>query len=78
MYWPDAFPASDHMLQRAAGLSSPRTLRALAERWRPWRAYAALHLRLAYEEDSLAASPAARRRATARRGRFNAARLVSD
>jgi AraC family transcriptional regulator, regulatory protein of adaptative response / DNA-3-methyladenine glycosylase II len=46
LYWPDAFPASDRALQRAAGVSEPGTLRALAERWRPWRAYAALHLQL--------------------------------
>jgi AraC family transcriptional regulator of adaptative response / DNA-3-methyladenine glycosylase II len=44
MYWPDAFPATDSVLQRAAGVSSPRALRARAEEWRPWRAYAALHL----------------------------------
>jgi AraC family transcriptional regulator of adaptative response / DNA-3-methyladenine glycosylase II len=42
--WPDAFPASDAVLQRAAGVSSARELAARAERWRPWRAYAALHL----------------------------------
>jgi AraC family transcriptional regulator of adaptative response / DNA-3-methyladenine glycosylase II len=44
MHWPDAFPASDRALQRAAGVSSPGVLRARAEAWRPWRAYAALHL----------------------------------
>jgi AraC family transcriptional regulator of adaptative response / DNA-3-methyladenine glycosylase II len=43
-YWPDAFPASDPALQRAAGATGPGALRALAERWRPWRGYAALHL----------------------------------
>jgi AraC family transcriptional regulator of adaptative response / DNA-3-methyladenine glycosylase II len=42
--WPDAFPASDRALQRAAGVSSDAALSACAERWRPWRAYAALHL----------------------------------
>jgi AraC family transcriptional regulator of adaptative response / DNA-3-methyladenine glycosylase II len=42
--WPDAFPASDRALQRAAGVSNPDRLRARAEKWRPWRAYAALHL----------------------------------
>ena len=42
--WPDAFPAADRALQRAAGASGPGSLRARAERWRPWRAYAALHL----------------------------------
>ncbi len=44
LYWPDAFPASDRALQRAAGASDRRALRVLAERWRPWRAYAAQHL----------------------------------
>jgi AraC family transcriptional regulator of adaptative response / DNA-3-methyladenine glycosylase II len=44
LYWPDAFPATDPGLQRAAGVSGPGTLRARAERWRPWRTYAALHL----------------------------------
>jgi len=46
LYWPDAFAPSDRALQRAAGASGPGTLRALAQRWRPWRAYAALHLAL--------------------------------
>lgn len=44
LYWPDAFPASDRALQRAAEASGPGPLRARAEQWRPWRAYAALHL----------------------------------
>lgn len=42
--WPDAFPATDPALQRAAGVASPAALLAAAERWRPWRAYAAEHL----------------------------------
>jgi len=46
LHWPDAFTASDRALQRAAGAAGARELRALAERWRPWRAYAALHLLL--------------------------------
>ena len=46
LYWPDAFPASDRALQRAAGASGPGTLQARAESWRPWRAYAAQHLLL--------------------------------
>jgi AraC family transcriptional regulator of adaptative response / DNA-3-methyladenine glycosylase II len=46
---PDAFPAADAGLLRAMrdghGVRpSPATLLAHAERWRPWRAYAALHL----------------------------------
>lgn len=42
--WPDAFPVDDPALQRAAGASGPTDLLARAEAWRPWRAYAALHL----------------------------------
>lgn len=45
---PDAFPAADIGLMRAletpAGRPSPAELLARAEAWRPWRAYAALHL----------------------------------
>jgi len=44
LYWPDAFPCTDRALQSAAGAASPRALRTRAEKWRPWRAYAALHL----------------------------------
>ncbi|MGI8497134.1 MAG: AlkA N-terminal domain-containing protein [Gemmatimonadaceae bacterium] len=44
LYWPDALSITDRALQRAAGVSTPGALHALAERWRPWRAYAALHL----------------------------------
>jgi AraC family transcriptional regulator of adaptative response / DNA-3-methyladenine glycosylase II len=46
---PDAFPAADIGLMRAMAdgdgrRPAPRQLLARAERWRPWRAYAALHL----------------------------------
>jgi AraC family transcriptional regulator of adaptative response / DNA-3-methyladenine glycosylase II len=41
---PDAFPASDLGLLRAAGQRDPRQLLARAESWRPWRAYAAMYL----------------------------------
>jgi AraC family transcriptional regulator, regulatory protein of adaptative response / DNA-3-methyladenine glycosylase II len=41
---PDAFPSADLVLLRAAGTPTARDLRNIAERWRPWRAYAALHL----------------------------------
>lgn len=44
---PDAFPAGDLVLRRAAGAGVPvsvAALEALAERWRPWRAYAAQQL----------------------------------
>ncbi len=41
--WPDAFPAEDLMLLRAAGLGKRELLRR-AEGWRPWRAYATHYL----------------------------------
>ena len=45
---PDAFPTADIGLLRAMatadGRPSPAELLSRAERWRPWRAYAALHL----------------------------------
>ena len=45
---PDAFPASDLVLRRVASgkgaLLSPDQLAGQAEAWRPWRAYAAMHL----------------------------------
>jgi AraC family transcriptional regulator of adaptative response / DNA-3-methyladenine glycosylase II len=46
---PDAFPAADIGLMRAmatadGGRPTPSQLLSLAEPWRPWRAYAALHL----------------------------------
>jgi AraC family transcriptional regulator of adaptative response / DNA-3-methyladenine glycosylase II len=42
--WPDAFPHSDLGLRKALQGASPRKVLELAEKWRPWRAYAALHL----------------------------------
>jgi len=45
---PDAFPAADLILRRAAagdaGELTTRALSATAEAWRPWRAYAVMHL----------------------------------
>jgi len=45
---PDAFPAGDLGLRRAlasgARLATPAAVFTRAEAWRPWRAYAALHL----------------------------------
>jgi AraC family transcriptional regulator of adaptative response / DNA-3-methyladenine glycosylase II len=46
LYWPDALSMTDRALQRAAEVSTSRELRARAERWRPWRAYAALRFSL--------------------------------
>jgi AraC family transcriptional regulator of adaptative response / DNA-3-methyladenine glycosylase II len=44
LHWPDAFPASDLVLRRAAGGLTAAKLAKLAESWRPWRSYAAMHL----------------------------------
>ncbi|HKX30978.1 MAG TPA: AlkA N-terminal domain-containing protein [Blastocatellia bacterium] len=54
---PDAFPAADLGLLRAMAdetgqRPTPRQLLARAENWRPWRAYAALHLWVSSAADS--------------------------
>ena len=45
---PDAFPADDLVLRRAVAGDAPpptaRALTAMSEAWRPWRAYAVIHL----------------------------------
>lgn len=41
---PDAFPDSDLGLLKALSFKQPAKLAAAAESWRPWRAYAAIHL----------------------------------
>ncbi len=42
--WPEAFPEHDPALQRAAGCADAASLLDRAQAWRPWRAYAAMHL----------------------------------
>lgn len=42
--YPDAFPHSDLGIQKALGVHSERKILSQAECWRPWRAYAAMHL----------------------------------
>jgi AraC family transcriptional regulator of adaptative response / DNA-3-methyladenine glycosylase II len=42
--WPDAFLGGDLIVRRALGVTTARAAEARAERWRPWRAYAVLHL----------------------------------
>lgn len=46
--WPDAFPPKDvavlKAIQRRFGTANQRSVEALAEAWRPWRAYAVLRL----------------------------------
>ena len=41
---PDAMPAADLVLMRAAGVAKAAELEARAEAWRPWRAYAVMYL----------------------------------
>lgn len=41
---PDAFPASDLALMKIMGADKPAQLLKEAEAWRPWRAYAAIHV----------------------------------
>ncbi|MBJ7454632.1 MAG: 3-methyladenine DNA glycosylase 2 [Thermoleophilia bacterium] len=40
----DAFPSGDLVLRRALGGVTARGAALMAEAWRPWRAYAAIHL----------------------------------
>ncbi|HEX5322365.1 MAG TPA: hypothetical protein VFW40_01165, partial [Capsulimonadaceae bacterium] len=46
--WPDAFPHTDLGLLRAMGESNPKRALEMAEAWRPWRSYAAMHLWTTY------------------------------
>lgn len=63
---PDAFPAGDVALMRAVESAqgarpSPKDLLLRAERWRPWRAYAAQHLWTSLASHGGGPSGAARR-----------------
>lgn len=42
--WPDAFPHTDYGVKKALVGRSPKEILALAEEWRPWRAYATIYL----------------------------------
>ena len=44
LHVPDAFPAADLGVQKALGRAGARAAEARAEAWRPYRAYAVLHL----------------------------------
>jgi AraC family transcriptional regulator, regulatory protein of adaptative response / DNA-3-methyladenine glycosylase II len=48
--WPDAFPHQDLGLQKALSVKKAADALALAEKWRPWRAYAAMQLWNSLEE----------------------------
>lgn len=48
--WPDAFPHTDLGIVKALGETNPRRVLEIAESWRPWRSYAAMHLWRSLEE----------------------------
>jgi AraC family transcriptional regulator of adaptative response / DNA-3-methyladenine glycosylase II len=81
---PDAFPVGDIALLRAfervTGTRSPRALLERAARWRPWRAYAAMHLwaSLADEAPALASAASSPARTLTRpgQGAANARRVA--
>lgn len=50
--WPDAFPHPDVAVLKAMGEAGGRAALARAEAWRPWRAYAVLHLWKSLERKS--------------------------
>lgn len=42
--WPDAFPHTNVGIYKALAENNPKRVLQLAESWRPWRSYAAMHL----------------------------------
>lgn len=42
--WPDAFPHTDFGVMKALGETNPERVLKTAQPWRPWRAYAVMHL----------------------------------
>ena len=60
LHWPDAFPAGDLALRKAMGGVTEGRLRKLAEPWRPWRSYAAMHLWMSVAQHRGAVSRTAR------------------
>jgi len=44
LHWPDAFPAADYGVMKALGIDKPAAAKKMAQAWRPWRAYAVMHL----------------------------------
>ena len=49
--WPDAFPHTDLGVMKALGETSARRVLDAAEAWRPWRAYAVMHLWLSLTKE---------------------------
>lgn len=50
--WPDAFPHTDLGLRKALHENRPKAILEIAQPWRPWRAYAAMHLWKTLEEQT--------------------------
>lgn len=48
--WPDAFPHTDLGVRKALRAADPARVLKLGEAWRPWRAYAVMHLWRSLEE----------------------------
>jgi AraC family transcriptional regulator of adaptative response / DNA-3-methyladenine glycosylase II len=48
--WPDAFPHPDVAIIKAMKAAKPREALAASQAWRPWRAYAVMHLWKSLEE----------------------------
>lgn len=44
LHFPDAFPETDLGIRHALGLKRPLDVMQASQPWRPWRAYAAMHL----------------------------------
>lgn len=42
--WPDVFLSGDYLIKQRFPGMAPRQIERYAERWRPWRSYATLHL----------------------------------
>jgi AraC family transcriptional regulator of adaptative response / DNA-3-methyladenine glycosylase II len=42
--WPDAFPHTDYGVMKALNETNAKRVLEKAEAWRPWRAYAVMHL----------------------------------
>jgi AraC family transcriptional regulator of adaptative response / DNA-3-methyladenine glycosylase II len=60
--WPDAFPATDLGLRKALGGAAQWQVQEMSIAWRPWRAYAVMHLwnSLNQSQSGIGRSPAQR------------------
>jgi AraC family transcriptional regulator, regulatory protein of adaptative response / DNA-3-methyladenine glycosylase II len=71
--WPDAFPHTDLGVMKAMKLTDPKRVLAAAERWRPWRAYAVMHLWESLGKKIEAETIGSKPRATSARAKAKAA-----